>query len=300
MTYESKVILSWIPTTYDRPGRIERALGDSNKAEMVMLNLPFVQGPDGPMPAPPGTPPADILEHQLKQGAFSATVTIGKSHTNAQAEAAELIGGIIQAEPQLLMLIGDLYFANLDGPGMPELAARMKKMLPPQLQEPPDGAKPDAAALQQQIGQLQAQLQQIQPLADANQAKLMQAQIDAKAKAEETALEIASKEKIAQFEADVKRQIEQIKADADVEKARFAAMGQTQAAAVKGQNDMQKTALQEAAENERTAAKLAHDAATQGADLQADRESAHTAHAHDMEKADHEVANRPPQAKGAK
>lgn len=306
MTRESKIVLKLIPKVYDRPGRVVTMLGLDNQRTQAIIGQPFVKGPDGrpqpiqdPNTLPAGMTPADVQTIDLSKGVYTSVVTIGKATATAAQEGSEAMGALLQAEPQLLMSIGDLFFKYQDWPGAQEISERFKKMLPPQLQDQ-QGQQPNAQQLQQQVAQLTAQMQQLQPLADANQAKLVIAQQQAQADAERAKLEAESKERIAKFEADAKVAIENIKAEIERQKAAASAMSATQTTAAKAQADIQKTVIQESAQSERDAANRQHDAAAHVIDLQHASDQAHTERAHDMQMADHEVANRPPPAKGAK
>ena len=99
------------------------------------------------MPAP--TPP-EVLHYDLKKGRYGVVVTIGRSYKSRTQEGADEMGQLFQANPSLFPILGDLYLKFRDFPGHNEAAARIKKMLPPPLQE---------NDTQQQVTQLQAQLQ---------------------------------------------------------------------------------------------------------------------------------------------
>lgn len=291
MTREAKIVLKLIPKVYDRPGRLVTLLGLDNRRSQVVLGQPFVKGPGGQpqpvedgQPLPDGMTPADVQTIDLAKGAYSSVVTIGKGQANAAMEANEAMGALFQAEPQLFMMMGDLYLKNQDWPGAQEMAERMKKMLPPQLQDQ-DG-QPNAQQLQQQLAQATAQIQQMKPLADANAAKLQQAQIDAQSAKDIAAAQLASQEKIAQFEAETKRQIEEIKAETERQKARASSMAATQTAATKAQADVTTTVIAESAADERARQQREHDAAAHLVDLHHEGEMAHTAHTNSMEAAD--------------
>ena len=139
--------------------------------------------------------------------------------------------------------------------------------------------------MQAQMAQMAAQIQQLQPMADDNQAKLelkkmdlQKTQMELEAKREEIAQTLMSKEQIEQAKielgrlkvsvevglAQIKAQTEAFKATQDV---KAAAAGQQHA---------------EALESERQDFGLRHES-----------DMAHTAHVHDRAMADHEVANRP-------
>jgi hypothetical protein len=54
LAYEGKVVRDLIPRIYDRPGRIVPAVGVDEKRRLVMLNVPYVYGPDNMPVALPG------------------------------------------------------------------------------------------------------------------------------------------------------------------------------------------------------------------------------------------------------
>ena len=45
---------------------------------------------------------------------------------------------LLQANPQLMMMIGDIYFENVDFNGADKIAERLKKLLPPELNDDPE------------------------------------------------------------------------------------------------------------------------------------------------------------------
>lgn len=286
MTRESQIVLKLIPKVYDRPGRVVTLLGLDDKRSQVMLNQPFVQGPNGQpqaaqmgangQPQPPqGMTPDDITTISLKEGVYASVVTIGKTHATAAQEGTEAMGGLLQAEPQLLQFVGDLYFKYQDWPGAQEIAERFKKMLPPQLQDQQGGA-PNAQQLQQENQQLKQQLQQLGPLADQNQAKMQQAQIDAQSKLQAAQIDAQTKQQIAQAQEETKRLI----AQAQVEIARMKALADTNIAAGKAQSDQAQTVLQQHAETQRQQFDHAHEVAMGAADLHGQTVLSDTAHEH--------------------
>jgi hypothetical protein len=111
--------------------------------------------PPGPMPGPPGAmpgaPPAPkVFTYDLRKGRYGVVVTIGRSYKSRTQEGADEMGQLFQANPSLFPILGDLYLKFRDFPGHNEAAERIKKLLPPPLQEDDT---------QQQVTQLQAQLQ---------------------------------------------------------------------------------------------------------------------------------------------
>ena len=156
--------------------------------------------PGGP-PMPPGAPPMGLMPspqaekpielYDLRKGRYGITVSIGRSYKSRREEGADEMGQLFEANPSLFPMLGDIYLKFRDFPGHLEAAERVKKMLPPPLQE--QDAGPDPQMLQQQIqesGQLVEQLtkaldEKTQLLAtDAQklQAQTAQTQMDNQAK----------------------------------------------------------------------------------------------------------------------
>lgn len=163
MTYEAKVILDLIPKVYDRPGRIVKTLDLEGNTSSVMLNQPFVVDPrtKRPMAAMDalGQAPAPGAKHyDLNKGRYGVSVTIGKGYKSRLEEGANELGQLFQAAPQLFQILGDLYLKFRDFPGHEEAAERVKKLLPPPLQQHDQN---DPARAQQEAAQLKAQMQQM-------------------------------------------------------------------------------------------------------------------------------------------
>ena len=224
MTYEAKIVLDLIPKIYDRPGRIASVLGEDEERQEVVLNQEFVRNQqDRPMPVPPGTnlgmlsKPPKSFTYDLTKGTYQTVVEIGKSYKRKAAEGSDALGNIMQAVPNLIPIVGDIWMGYQDFPGHKEAAERMKKMLPPQLQKQEDdendpeqikAQRDQAAMMVEQLGQ---QLQEAQKAIETDsikaQADLQKAQIDAQTKME-----------IAQLQAQTELQIAALKARTEREK----------------------------------------------------------------------------------
>lgn len=91
----------------------------------------------------------------LSQGSYDVTISVGPSYQTKRQEAVASIMALIQAAPNVISIVGDLLVGNMDWNNAPEIAKRMKKMLPPQLQDE-DGQQDPAQAAQQAQAQLAA------------------------------------------------------------------------------------------------------------------------------------------------
>ncbi len=80
---------------------------------------------------------------------------------------------ILQGNPELMQTIGDLAFRNMDWPGADEIAERLKKLLPPALQDEDEEGQPTVdPQLQAMVQQLQAQLEEAIAAAEGKEAEM--------------------------------------------------------------------------------------------------------------------------------
>ena len=189
LQYEARVVMDLIPHVYDRPGRITRVLGGEDETKMVMLNQPFAMDRSGrPVPAPQGQ---GVKLFDLRRGRYTVSVSIGKSNQTRLEQGAQDMGELLSARPELMPILGDLYFRFRDFPGAKEIADRLKKLREKQYpglgddeqQGPtPEQAQAQMQAMQQQMQLLQAQLQgameQIKTDQAKQQAMLQKAEMD--------------------------------------------------------------------------------------------------------------------------
>lgn len=178
--HAGRVLIDLIPTVYNGT-RMIRVLGEDKKAQTVPLNTPVPANEPGA--APDSQMPEGAMRiYDLSAGKYDVTVETGPSFSTKREEAATQMMEFLQAFPAAAPVIGDLFAANLDWPGATEIAARLKTMLPEQLQ----GQNPVIEQGKKMIEQLQQQLQQtqqqaseaIQKLTDERQIDMMKAQID--------------------------------------------------------------------------------------------------------------------------
>lgn len=178
--HAGRVLIDLIPTVYNGQ-RMIRILGEDKKAQTVPL------GVEVPANAVPGAgddqmPEGAMRIFDLSAGKYDVTVEAGPSFSTKREEAATQMMEFIQAFPAAAPIIGDLFAANLDWPGATEIAARLKTMLPEQLQ----GQNPVIEQGKKMIEQLQQQLQAvqqqaaeaIQKLQDERQIDMLKTQID--------------------------------------------------------------------------------------------------------------------------
>lgn len=230
MVYEGKILRDLIPKIYTRPGRLVATVGADDEKGAILINTPFITKNGQPVPAPPGTPGAKVID--LTKGEYTVAATVGKSFTTRREEGASAMGELAAAAPQLLPVFADLYVGNLDFPGARQIADRLKKVLPPQVQ---DGDSPET-----QLAQLQQQMQlaeqTIQALTAENQKKTQVIETD-QVKAQQAMalesekqtgenqrayLESQTKIRIAEIQANTQFGVAELKAGLDTAKMRLA------------------------------------------------------------------------------
>jgi uncharacterized protein (DUF3084 family) len=119
-------------------------------------------------------------------GKYDVAVTTGPSYATKRQEAMDAMGQILQANPQLWSVAGDLFVKNMDWPGAQEISKRLQKMIDPKLLADEEDPALQAANMQmqtmaQEMEMMHSMLQQVQQSMDARevQVKEFEAQIKA-------------------------------------------------------------------------------------------------------------------------
>lgn len=133
-----RIIVDLIPKYYDTR-RIARIIGEQQETDHVMID------PSMPQAIQKTKDETGIEQIAINPsiGKYDVIVSVGPSFTSKRQEAAQMMGEVLQGNPQLMGVIGDLYFKMLDVPGAEEIAKRLKKTLPPGLAEEEDGKEPE-------------------------------------------------------------------------------------------------------------------------------------------------------------
>jgi hypothetical protein len=101
-------------------------------------------------------------------GKYDVVVTTGPSYMTKRQESMDAMSQILQGNPQLWAVAGDLFVKNMDWPGAQELAARLAKTIDPKLLENGDkdpalqAAEQQLQAMGQEMEQMYAMMQNFQ------------------------------------------------------------------------------------------------------------------------------------------
>ena len=109
------VINQLIGQIYDGT-RIIRVIGEDEAPKLLRIN-----------------DPSDPNSPDLAIGNYDVAITTGASYTTRRVEAAEAMMQAVQVFPQLMQVAGDIVAKAQDWPGASELAARLRKTIPPEL-----------------------------------------------------------------------------------------------------------------------------------------------------------------------
>lgn len=193
--HTGRVVIDLIPHIYDQP-RIVRVLGEDGSERSQEINTevpdkdeegrPKMQPKINPVTGQPVMKPVvdqmgqPVIDERgmpqmepemvpmtrvfdLTAGKYDLIVNSGPSFTSRREEAAMQMTEMMRAYPAVAPVIGDLIAKNMDWPGADEIAKRLQKMLPQQLQEqaiPPEIQKQIEAGMQR-IKQLEEENQQL-------------------------------------------------------------------------------------------------------------------------------------------
>jgi hypothetical protein len=153
----TRQIIDLIPKIYDTQ-RIARIIGADGEVDMVKFNPMQPEAVKEIRDVNTGA----IIEkiYNPSVGTYDVMVTTGPGYMTKRQEALDAMSQILQTNPQLWAVAGDLFIKNMDWPGAQEMAERFKKILDPKVLS--DGEQsPELAAAQQQIEAMTQELNHV-------------------------------------------------------------------------------------------------------------------------------------------
>ena len=151
----TRQLVDMIPKIYDTQ-RVARIIGLDGDVSMVKIN-PGQQQPVNTIKDQNGGVIEKIYNPSI--GTYDVMVTTGPGYMTKRQEALDAMSTILQSNPQLWSVAGDLFIKNMDWPGAQEMADRFKKILDPKVLQGGDQS-PELAAAQQQIQAMSQELHQ--------------------------------------------------------------------------------------------------------------------------------------------
>jgi hypothetical protein len=166
----ARQLVDMIPKIYDTQ-RIARIIGEDGETKMVKIN------PDQPQSVNKIVDEQGIVIEKIYNpgvGKYDVVATTGPGYATKRQEALEAMAQLLQGNPQLWSVAGDLFVKNMDWPGAQEMSKRFAKTIDPKLMG--DGEdNPALAAAQQQMQAMGAEMEQMHQMLQ-NVSKSMEAQ----------------------------------------------------------------------------------------------------------------------------
>jgi hypothetical protein len=200
------VILDLIPHIYSQD-RVLRIIGQDEQPQTVRVNAPF-QSKEEMLPDHTKNQMEAINSiYDLRVGKYDVVVKAGPSYTTQREEARNSMIALLQAFPQAAQVTGDLVVESMDWPNADAFAKRLKAILPPGVID--EAQDPQAAALANQVKEMDAVIQQLMA---GREAKMAEIQVDREklgidaANAETNRLKAETERLKAEVDAEYKRQ----------------------------------------------------------------------------------------------
>ena len=168
----TRQLVDIIPKIYDTQ-RVARIVGMDGETKMVKID-PTQQEPVKKI-VDQNNPEIVIDKiYNPSVGKYDVVVTTGPSYMTKRQEALDAMGMILQSNPQLWSVAGDLFIKNMDWPGAQEMAKRFAKIIDPKIMADSDES-PEMQQAKQQMESMAQELNQMHEMLQ-NVGKSMEAQ----------------------------------------------------------------------------------------------------------------------------
>jgi hypothetical protein len=152
----ARQLIDLIPKIYDTQ-RVARIIGEDGETKMVKIN------PDQPQPVNKIVDQQGIVIEKIYNpgvGKYDVVATTGPGYATKRQEALEAMAQLLQGNPQLWQVAGDLFVKNMDWPGAQEMSKRFAKTIDPKLMGDSED-NPGLAAAQQQMQAMGQEMEQM-------------------------------------------------------------------------------------------------------------------------------------------
>jgi len=152
----ARQIVDLAPKIYDTQ-RIARIIGEDGETKMVKIN------PDQAMPVNKIVDEQGVVIEKIYNpgvGKYDVVATTGPGYATKRQEALEAMAQLLQGNPQLWAVAGDLFVKNMDWPGAQEMSKRFAKTIDPKILAD-DDKSPQLQAAEQQIEAMGQEMQQM-------------------------------------------------------------------------------------------------------------------------------------------
>ena len=168
--FATRQLIDLIPKIYDTE-RIARIIGVDGEVSMAKIN------PEQAEPVKKIVDQQGVVIEKIYNptvGTYDVVATTGAGYMTKRQEAMDAMAQILQGNPQLWTVAGDLFVKNMDWPGAQEMAKRLQKTIDPKLLADSD-EDPALQAAQQQMQGMAQEMEQMHTMLQ-NVNKSMEAQ----------------------------------------------------------------------------------------------------------------------------
>ena len=148
-------LVDLIPKIYDTE-RVARIIGEDGESSTVKFNP---MQPEAVRKITDQTGAVIDKIYNPAVGKYDVVVATGPGYATKRQEALEAMAQLLQGNPQLWQVAGDLFVKNMDWPGAQEMAKRFSKTIDPKILS--DDEDPALAAANQQMEAMNAEMQQL-------------------------------------------------------------------------------------------------------------------------------------------
>lgn len=168
-----KILRDALPFVYDTP-RYVSSIDKEGNVNLIGINGAMVEGQE--------------QSFDITQGGYKTKVVTGPSYTTQRQEAANFFNNVVVKNPELMGVMGDLLFKNIDIAGAEAMAERMRRYIDPKYLEKEGEYDPEKEQMLVVINEgqrlIEEQAAQIEDMADELRDKNTELAI--KAKSEES------------------------------------------------------------------------------------------------------------------
>jgi hypothetical protein len=181
-------LVDLIPKIYDTE-RVARIIGIDGEVKSAKIN------PEQPEPIKKIVDESGIVIEKIYNpsvGKYDIAVSTGPSYMTKRQESLDAMSQLLQGNPQLWQVAGDLFVKNMDWPGAQEMAKRFAKTIDPKLlndaEENPalQAAQQQMEAMGQELDQLHGMLQNVSKSMEAQEMAIKEQEANIKAYDAET------------------------------------------------------------------------------------------------------------------
>jgi hypothetical protein len=186
----ARQLVDLIPKIYDTQ-RIARIIGEDGETKMVKIN-PEQEEPVREIRDMAN--PEIVIEKIYNPGVgkYDVVATTGPGYATKRQEALEAMAQLLQGNPQLWQVAGDLFVKNMDWPGAQEMSKRFAKTIDPKIMEDSDkspalqAAEMQMQAMAAEMEQMHSMLQNVQQSMEARDLDIKSYEAEIKAYQAET------------------------------------------------------------------------------------------------------------------